>query len=161
METISENNKDLFKLYFQRNSDYYVEQMEGFEQKGKYTFSVKAFFLGIFWMSYRKMYKTILIIIAIILAESFLEEVFLIYGVISESAYLIIDKISMLIWGFAIGSLSNKLYISKCTKDINKILSHHSNEEGINEEIKRKGGVNWAAPFVLLTLLMLITLMSM
>jgi hypothetical protein len=161
METLSENNKDLFRLYFQRNSDYYIEQMEGFEQNGKYTFSVKAFFLGIFWMSYRKMYKTILIIVAIILAQSFLEEAMLTYGVMSESTYLIIDKISMLIWGFVIGSISNKLYISKCKKDINKILSHHSNEEGINEEIKRKGGVNWAAPFVLLVLLLLAVLMSM
>lgn len=147
---LTEDNKEHYENYFQKNSDYYIDQMESFNERGKYSFSVAAFFLGIFWMAYRKMYIHLLIIIGITYAETFIEEMLLNLNVISNSTYEIIDKLSMLVWGIVIGSISNRLYISKSQKDIKKILEENSNEEQIKDLLSRKGGTSWFAPIILL-----------
>ena len=146
----TEDNKEFYENYFQKNSDYYINQMESFNERGKYSFSVAAFFLGLFWMAYRKMYIHLLIIIGIIYSEAFIEEMLLNLNVISSSTYVIIDKLSMLIWGIIIGSISNRLYISKSQKDIKEILAENSNEEQIKDLLLRKGGTSWIAPIILL-----------
>jgi len=147
---LTEDNRELYKNYFQENSDYFIEQMERFNERGKYSFSVAAFFLGVFWMAYRKMYLHILIILGIIYAETFIEELLLNLNIISNGTYELIDKLSMLVWGIIIGSLSNRLYISKSQKIVSKILKENSNDEQINELIIQKGGTSWIAPLILI-----------
>lgn len=158
---LTEDNKEFYENYFQKNSDYYINQIESFNERGKYSFSVAAFFLGIFWMAYRKMYIHLLIIIGIIYAETFIEEMLLNLNVISSSTYEIIDKLSMLVWGIVIGSISNRLYISKSQKDIKKILEENSNEEQIKDLLSRKGGTSWIAPIILLIGLGFIVFLSL
>ena len=158
---LTEDNKEFYENYFQKNSDYYINQIESFNERGKYSFSVAAFFLGVFWMAYRKMYIHLLIIIGIIYAETFIEEMLLNLNVISSSTYEIIDKLSMLVWGIVIGSISNRLYISKSQKDIKKILEENSNEEQIKDLLSRKGGTSWIAPIILLIGLGFIVFLSL
>ena len=158
---LTEDNKDIFANYFQENADYYLEQMEGFKERGRYSFSGSAFFLGIFWMAYRKMYLQIAIIFGLIYAETFIGEMLRNLNVISFDAYEIIDKLSMLIWGIVIGSISNRLYISKSQKTVKKILDENTNQEQIIELLSKKGGINWIAPFILLVGLAGIVMMSL
>ena len=84
---ITEDNKEFYESYFQENADYYVNQTKKIDKSGKCSFSVPAFFLGFFWMAYRKMYTHILILIGMIFAESFIEEALYEYGVISINTY--------------------------------------------------------------------------
>ena len=158
---LTEDNKELYEQYFQKNSDYYIDQMESYKERGRYSFSVAAFFLGIFWMAYRKMYLYILIIIGIIYAETFIEELLFNLNIISGNTYEIIDKLSMLVWGFVIGAISNRLYISKSQKTIQKILEENSKEDQVNDLISRKGGTSWIAPILLLIVLVSFVLLSL
>ncbi len=158
---LSETDKELYKAYFQKNSDYYISQIESYNERGRYSFSVAAFFLGLFWMGYRKMYLHVIIIAAIIFAEGIIEETLLQTNTISFNAYGIIDKISTLIWGIVISSIANRLYISKSQRTIKKILNENSNEEQIMDLIARKGGTSWIAPIIIFIVLASIVLVSL
>ncbi len=97
------------------------------------------------------MYKQILIITAIIIGVMLFEEFLLEIDVFTYDAYLIIYKLSVVFWIALFGFIGNKLYILKCTKDIERILQNNSDEEKIEELVKLKGGVNWIAPIIVLT----------
>ncbi len=56
-------------------------------------------------------------------------------------------------WLFLLGFRGNKIYIYKCTKDIERILQNNSDEEKIEEFVRQKGGVNWVAPIVAITII--------
>ncbi|WP_299099626.1 DUF2628 domain-containing protein [uncultured Winogradskyella sp.] len=156
---LTEENKIYYENYFQSNADYYIEQMDKINTGKKFTFNVAAFFLGIFWMAYRKMYIHIAIVFGIILAEMLIEEMLLGLGVISYAVYEVIDFISMFIWSFLFATLSNGLYISKTKKDIRKILNENKDTIIQNEMIIKKGGVNSFAPIILLFIIIgLVTL---
>ncbi|NRD23910.1 DUF2628 domain-containing protein [Winogradskyella litoriviva] len=150
---LTEENKIYYENYFQSNADYYIEQTEKINNGKKFTFNIAAFFLGIFWMAYRKMYIHITIVFGIIYAEMLIEEMLLDFGVISYAAYEVIDFISMFIWSFLFATLSNGLYISKTKKDIKKILIENKDTKTQNELISKKGGVNSIAPVILLLIL--------
>ncbi len=158
---LTDDKREIFEKYYQRSSNYYVNQLENYQLHGKCSFSVTAFFLGIFWMAYRKMYKIVIIIIGLILLESFIEETLLNFNVISNVAYETIDRISTIIWGGIIGVYANKLYIKQSVKDIDEVLSKNYDEVELDEAINRKGGVNWLAPFVLLFGIATIVILSL
>ena len=114
---LTENNREIFEKYYQNSPSYYIKQLESYQESGKCSFSVAAFFLGLFWMAYRKMYRVVLIIIGIILAETIIEEMLLNFNVISPDAYEVIDRLSMLVWGGVIGIISNKrIYLAGLKK---------------------------------------------
>ncbi|RED42769.1 uncharacterized protein DUF2628 [Winogradskyella eximia] len=150
---LTEENRIQYENYFQSNSDYYLEQMAKIDSRKKFTFNIAAFFLGIFWMAYRKMYIHIVIVFGIIFAEMLIEEMLLDLGVISYAVYETIDFLSMFIWSFLFATLSNGLYISKTKKEIRKILNENENTKIQNELISKKGGVNSFAPFILLLII--------
>ena len=150
---LTEEHKIEYENYFQSNSDYYLEQMAKIDSGKKFTFNIAAFFLGIFWMAYRKMYIHIVIVFGIIFAEMLIEEMLLDFGVISYAVYETIDSLSMFIWSFLFATLSNGLYISKTKKEIRKILNENENTKIQNELISKKGGVNSFAPFILLLII--------
>jgi hypothetical protein len=158
---LTDDNRVLFENYFQKNSDYYIRQMERFNERGKYSFSIAAFFLGIFWMAYRKMYLQIFIILGIIYAEAFVEQLLLDLNVISINTYVLIDNLSRVAWAIVIGSISNRLYISKSQRIISKILEENPNAENINNLLIQKGGTSWIAPSILLFGLGFIILLSL
>ena len=158
---LTDERKELFHHYFQKNSDYYTRQIELYEENGKCSFSVAAFFLGVIWMAYRKMYVTVLIIIGILIAEGIIEEALLDFGIISYKTYEIIDKLFLLIWSFVIGAISNRLYIKQSIRKVNKILETNDDAEIINNEISRKGGINWLAPLGLSLLIILLLIFSL
>ena len=76
------------------------------------------------------------------------------------SAYEIIDKLSMLIWGIVVGAISNRLYIRQSIRKMNKILEEHDDEERINYAISKKGGVNWYAPNIIIALIILLLIIG-
>jgi hypothetical protein len=153
---LMEDKGELLNIYFRRNSDYYIGQMNKYEERGKCSFSVAAFFLGIFWMAYRKMYVHILIVFGIISVETLIRETLYYINVISTSIYEIIDNLFPLILALVIGFLSNRFYIIKTKRAIQKILTENNNEEVIKGLVSKKGGTNLAAPFLLLLIFVLL-----
>lgn len=157
---LTEHDRALYKNYFQHNSDYYLEQIEGSNGRGKYTFNAAAFFFGVFWMAYRKMYLHVLIILGISYAIGVILEMLLNFSVISNELYELIDGLSVPVWGIVIGLIANRLYILKSQKTVNKILAENSNEEQVNELINKEGGTSWIGPIILSIVFGLIIFLS-
>ena len=158
---LTEDNKELYENYFQENADYYINQMKKFNQRGRCSFSIPAFFLGFFWMAYRKMYLHVLIITGIVIVEGFIEEALYEYGFISIETYEAIDLVSRIAWGIAIGFLSNRLYIMKSQKAVNRIMKEHSDKEYRIQALTKKGGTSLVAPVLLLVGIVLLIMLSL
>lgn len=157
---LTEDNKEFYEKYFQENSNYYINQMQKFERRGKYSFNAYAFFLGFLWMSYRKMYKHILILFGILIAEVFIEDALYEFNFISLKTYEIIDILSRLVWWIFIGVFANRLYISESKKVVTKILEQHSDKEQILKLITKKGGTSLIGPICLIVLIVLLLVLS-
>ncbi len=156
---LTEDNRELLEKYFDKESDYYIEQMEGFNESGKYSLHIEACFLGILWMAYRKMYSHILIIIGIIFVLRFIEKLLLDSYIISFNTYDIINKISWYVSIALFGTLSNRLYLTKSRKKIEKILNKNLNKAQIDELIAESGGVSKIAPYILLFVIVILNYM--
>ena len=160
MEKLTEQQKEIFEAYYYKNSEYYIERLEKYINNEKNTFSIKGFFLGLFWMSYRKMYKIVIIIFLILLFETYLEEILYAYNLMPEFLYQLLGKAGLIIWGTIYGFIANRLYIAKSIKDIDKISNSYSDIEQCKERAKLKGGVNWFAPFVLLLIIIVLLIIA-
>lgn len=153
---MSEEEKVIYEDYFQSNSDYYIKQLNFFNEKGRCFFNVPAFFVGMFWMAYRKMYLHILIFFVLIYLQITIEEALFNYSVISASVYEIVNYISMIVWPSLFGFFSNKLYVLKAKKDVSVILSEELNIDNVKKIVTKKGGTNQFAPLILLLFLILL-----
>lgn len=153
---MSEEEKVIYEDYFQSNSDYYIKQLNSFNEKGRCFFNVPAFFVGMFWMAYRKMYLHILIIFGLVYLEITIEDTLFNHSIISASAYEIVNYISMIVWPSLFGFFSNKLYILKAKKDVSMILREESNIDNVKKIVTKIGGTNQFAPLILVLFLILL-----
>ena len=137
---------ELFELYFQKNKDYYIERLARFNEGQKFTFNVFAFFFGIFWFIYRKMYLQAVIITFLLFAEAFLEEIML--DDFEYKTEKFIEILFPIILAGVIGSIGNYLYLNKAKKIIQRSTARYNGDE-LRKIIKRKGGVSYSFLVVL------------
>jgi hypothetical protein len=153
---------DLFKAYFNEETDYYVEKLMRFQNGQKYSFNFWAGFLGIIWLAYRKMYREAGIILVVILLAGFLlRSVLSSFNPASLSNSRIADTILSIVYFIIIGITGNYLYLSKVNKIVNDYISSNQIEIiGCNhiDELSHKGGTNLFAAGVCFVLLILVPL---
>jgi len=154
------NQKEIYEAYFGRNVEYYTERLEDYHNGQKTSFSFKAFFLGLFWMTYRKMYGHLFAIMAIILVEGIIVELLYQFDIINEGVYNIENMISILLLSGLFGMFANKFYLEKSIKNVETIMAQYNDRETMLEAAKKKGGVNWVAPFVLLAILLFLNFVA-
>ena len=152
---LTEEDKRIYELYFQKNSEYYIEELERFRESGRCSFSLKALLLGVFWMGYRKMYLHILIFLGIVVAEYLIEELLLNLNVISVTTYDLLDSLSIIVYAILIGLFANRLYIKKSIRDVDTILRRDISTDSSENLIHKKGGTSWLFPVVFSALLVL------
>lgn len=128
-------SKESYKIFFGRNHDYYLNRLNLLEKTNKISFNPDAFFLGVLWVLYRKMYYYGLITIVISLLLSFLNYSFFKYNYFSIVIALII--------GIIYGLFGNYLYINYCTK---RIVQLNIN----SKELSKKGSTNIYIPLLIL-----------
>jgi hypothetical protein len=121
-------------LFVDKNADYYIEKWEGSRNPRKHAgWNWAAFFAGIFWMGYRKMYSTILILVTISLAINIV-----LLFVNPE----FIRPINSLL-SFIIGLFGNAFYYNHMRKEIRKIKSSSKSEDA-DVYFSKCGGASWA-----------------
>lgn len=134
---------DLYRAYFGKDADYYLERLEKFNNGNKFIFNGYAFFFGILWFAYRKMYvEAIAIFGGIIFIEILINIIFNI-----ENSN--IDRFSGILYGLITGFIANYLYISKAKRIVEKVKNENdlSHDEPISY-LSKEGGTSWAAVFV-------------
>ncbi|MBU5467363.1 DUF2628 domain-containing protein [Virgibacillus sp. MSJ-26] len=127
---VEEPFQHLISLYVGDKIDYYRAKWK----KGKnISWNWPAFFLTFFWLGYRKMYRTVFIIVGIYFA---LDIVSLVTGVDLDSTTNIGLVVSVVL-----GLSGNNLYKEHVNRQVNRI----EEEQGENAEsyIRENGGPSW------------------
>lgn len=146
---------DHYTAFFQNGAAYYHRKLDLFEKGTKLTFNVPAFFLGALWMVYRKMYAEAAILLAIIFAEGFLEEIIFPKG---QDPKNMTYRISTLLFAIITGIISNFLYLNKAQRTVNKAVALYGSDEQTNIYLNKLGGTTYVAPFVLLALFVILVI---
>lgn len=106
-------------------------------------FNVAAFFLGIFWLCYRKMYKAAFIYMAVVTVLDLI-----VMRVLSMDAY---EKIGNMVFMIApavvLGVLANRFYLQHCIKQIKQATSTASDTGIICQQLSAEGGTTWLGAF--------------
>ncbi|MBN8209871.1 DUF2628 domain-containing protein [Bacillus sp. NTK071] len=121
-------------LYFvgEEKQDYYLEKWK----KGKKSWNWAAFFGGLFWLGYRKMYSTILIIAALFILIDVIVALSGIDGWRIDAA---------LSWGiaFSLGVSGNYTYKKFALKRIKQLKARNATINNLIDDIRTKGGRSW------------------
>ncbi|UOG17216.1 DUF2628 domain-containing protein [Acinetobacter sp. PK01] len=116
---------------------YYQKQFEKITPKKQYAgFNIAAFFLGVIWLFYRKMYSYGFMAIALILVIGVIETLLGIEGSGSTIGLSV-----------AFGMFGNTLYKYYVDKQIAKI--RQSGNADISTELENRGGTNLIAGLIL------------
>ncbi len=132
--TVTSETSDAVQTFVGKNYEYYQRKFELAPGAIK-GFNVAAFFLGVVWMVYRKMYLYTAIVVALLIADAVLETYFPLPEAVGKA----------ITWGVyaAFGILGNTMYKSHADKKMKEITASFPPEQ-VNAELAKQGGVNLA-----------------
>ncbi|MBO0952407.1 DUF2628 domain-containing protein [Fibrella forsythiae] len=138
---------DSLRFFFGPQADYYTGVAEDLDE-GKTRFNEGAFFFGMFWMAYRKMYANAAITFTFIMTESVLED-WLIPEVSKTFVYSLVSNILI---ASVIGFAGNRLYINFARKRVAAIAPNVDvpTDSEVIARLRKQGGVSWRGPLVVL-----------
>ncbi len=114
LDDIRDDNQDHqiedWRNYLGEQADYYVPIWEKIQSGQIIVFNVYSFFFGMFWMLYRKMYRTTIIVGIIFTIQIIMEEILRINGGMTESELNPISWIISLVWWIVLGLYGNYFY---------------------------------------------------
>lgn len=141
-----------YQHFFQQNSSYYIDKVQKFNEGKYFTFNLPAFLLGFIWFLYRKMYLEAFLLLAVIFAESALEEYLRSRSELDPQT-LAGQLISTLIISTILGFTANYFYIRKANKTIRKSMEKYKDAEKGGEYLERKGGTSYVLVIILTILI--------
>lgn len=131
-----------YRTFFGKASDYYEERRERLLAGSATVFNPYAFFLGFFWMAYRKMHIELLVLVAItIVFECLLLFVFN----IDNPA---VDRVVNLAWGITVGLYANTFYFKKGTRTIEQAKEMYANTGDRLDYVENQGGTSAIGPII-------------
>ncbi|WP_456402382.1 DUF2628 domain-containing protein [Persephonella sp.] len=131
MEDIT--NEEL-RAFIGEKADYYMEKFEKFEKGNSVSWNWAAFFFGVLWMFYRKMYLYGLGALGFITIVNVALE-------IMKTSPVINLGVSLWLWvGF--GVFGNYIYYLFVKNKIKEIKEKNQNSQEIIQILERSGGVN-------------------
>ena len=128
--------------YFGDNGSYYLPVMIDFEKGKKFCFNVWAFFFGLLWQLYRKLYTMMLLFITIAIVESIIRKWAIQCWNLEGDSIKLINLIVILIYGTVYGYTGNYFLMRKAQKKIALILTNENDEIIILEKIRKTGSEN-------------------
>lgn len=145
--------KDYYESYLGDNAEYYMKRFERIDDGATVIFNVYAFFLGFFWLSYKKMYVEALIIFLVITAIEF---------IIPENSG--VDRIFSILCSVTMGCFANYLYYKKVIRVVEKTREKYSDNDQTSQMdvlniLYNKGKPDWIifiAIFVVLVSLIIL-----
>ena len=142
----------LFKAYYQNNSKYYIRLLEKYLEGQKHSFNVRVLLLTIFYISYRKMYGWLVILFLMNFVTSILVDIFFVTENLSTDTYQAISVSFRLVFALVAASFTNSIYIGRSIKHMQQIRRSTDDHEERLKMARKKGGVDWVSPFIILIL---------
>jgi len=130
------------QAYFGASSNYYLPVMIDFERGNKFSFNVWAFFCGMFWLLYRKLYIAVLLFVITALLKSLIEKWAISYWGLNGEINNLIHLITTLILGIIFGYTGNYFLMRKAQDQIAQVLAAETDEDLILDKLKKAGSGN-------------------
>jgi hypothetical protein len=125
-------------VFFGKNAEYYIGLWQ-LRQQGKYLhFSIAAFFAGLFWLAYRRMYLVLFLLVVVLLVEVSVEQAVLGEDVGQGTTILI-----NLIHASLLGLFGNAIYLWDAERKIRKVLRQQLPKEETLVRLRQAGGISW------------------
>ena len=150
-DELQRTDNEQLKAFFGKQASYYLDVVQDFRDGVRFRYHTPAFFLGIFWMLYRKMYAVFFITVLLIMLEQQVEE-WLFPALVNNNAWNIVFTLAV---ASAIGFLVNLLYIRHALGKIEEVRALQLGEEQTLTELRRRGSTSWVGPLILLGFLTL------
>ncbi|OON66943.1 DUF2628 domain-containing protein [Hymenobacter sp. CRA2] len=137
-------NEEYLAAFFGRNADYYLGKWRAWQGGQRISFNGGAFFAGIFWVLYRRMYWVAGLIMLCLVAEAEAEE-WLLHRFSfplapeSQSRTIVVNVLSATI----LSACANWMYLAYARRKITKVLRTETSEEAILRKLRRQGGTSW------------------
>ncbi|MFY4775723.1 DUF2628 domain-containing protein [Metabacillus sp. RGM 3146] len=151
---IERSENEELSLFVGKKADVYHRKWGKATNKAGWNWA--AFFLGIFWLGYRKMYRFLLIFLGIYLLVDLITWPFYLFldPVTMDKVSPLIDLLNYVI-GIAssvtLGIYGNYFYYKHAKEKINNIKQKFPNHPDIQAyEITKRGGTSWGTFFILL-----------
>lgn len=143
---LDEHRKALF--IGQKYQSYYKAKFDLMPPKqARAGFNIAAFFFGVLWMFYRKMYAYGFMAIGIMFVVGVIEELLSLSGITSSIVFAVIFGV----WGDSI----YKHYVEQKIE----LIAENSYSSHLNEQLQEEGGTNiWAALILLIIAIALIVM---
>ncbi|WP_205499848.1 DUF2628 domain-containing protein [Rufibacter psychrotolerans] len=150
--------EEYYRVYFGSDAEYYLHKLAQYRQGTRFTFNIGAFFFGIFWMLYRKLYKEALLAMVLIVVLSLLVENLTKALGLNQSTTTLVNNAFTILWSTFLGFVGNWLYLRQARAKVTKVLAQQPNEELAAASLQRTGGITLiphiiVAAFILLGLL--------
>ncbi len=131
--------REYLRIFVGKNADYYISKWEELGEEKKFSWNWPAFFFGLLWFAYRKMYPHTfaMLIFNIILY---------IVQVKFNTAEIII-AITNLSISILIGMFGNYLYYDYAKSKVEEIKNQVQDEKKLYVELARNGGTSIATAF--------------
>lgn len=144
-------HNDLLRAFVGPSADYYLDVARDFRDGVRYRYHIPAFFLGILWMLYRKMYALFVITALVMTLEQQLET-WLFPQLEKIPAWNVLLN---LLTASVVGVFANRWYLSHALDKIAEVQTLNLPDEQTLAELRRRGGTSWLGPVALLVLLIL------
>lgn len=137
-----------------KNTDYYMDKWNKYKENTKFiSWNWPAFFFGLIWFAYRKMYGFAGILFGIGVLSNIIFE-----GLIDSSGLSLLCSLIIMVCSALFG---NQLYIKFCVKKISRIKSALPNitSEDLSARLKANGGITWVPVIIFVAIYVLIFLL--
>jgi len=130
-----------YKAFFHSRSDYYLQCLDLYHAGKRFQFNLPAFFFGIFWFLYRKLYREALFILFFSIALFAFESILIQRADEATARYI---SLGFSLGGaIAIGITANFLYLQKAERIVKEAVSNYSGYDQAMLHVRRRGGVQW------------------
>jgi hypothetical protein len=152
------NSESYLRVYFGPRSEYYLKKYKAFHSGKKFSFNISAFFAGLFWFLYRKLYVQAVLLLLLSYILRYLVTLFYNVVVVDVEIQRLINLLLTATFGVICGFLGNYLYVKKSERQIKNALSKTENEDERIQLLKAAGGIAWTPIVLLLIATFLFTL---
>ncbi|MCX7760140.1 MAG: DUF2628 domain-containing protein [Hydrogenothermaceae bacterium] len=130
---MTREERDIYRLFVGKSSDYYIQKWEEIESGGnKISWNWSAFFFGLFWLGYRKMYPHAFGLMIFSLILQYIQKI-----MNTDPVIVALTNLSISI---VLGMFGNYLYYEYTKSKIQEIQTKFEDENMRNLEIVRTGG---------------------
>ena len=151
---ISYEDMDALGAFVGDKSSYYLKAWEPSlsKQSTRATFNWAGFFLGSFWLLYRKMYGSFFLVFALSILIDGINRVYLLNSLPGMASTLVI--------GLVCGFWGNIWYLTRAKRILKEIGEKAPDEKKKLEVLAQRGGTSFFPPIVFLVIIFFLILIS-